>query len=361
MRITDVYNSKAVAIFQSEVASNKIAYLGEGLFPARKKMGLDLKWIRTSKGLPVSLSPSAFDTVSTIRSREGFKMDETEMAYFKESMLVKEQDRQDMMQVQDSSSPYAREVLSHIFDDASTLIAGAKVVPERMRMSLLADANGHPSISIAANGATYAYNYDPDNSYSTNNFTNVGAASSQNYWTDTTNSDPMKDIADAQDKVEQNTGSRPTKMIVSKATMNLLKQNAKIKSAILAQNVTANIFMTDARVKELFANELGIEVIVYTKLYKNEAGQAKKFYPDGMATLIPDGALGNTFYGVTPEEATLMEDANYDCTVIDGIAVTVTNSVDPVQTKTIASEIVLPSFERMDETYMLKVASSLTY
>ena len=361
MRITDVYNSKAVAIFQSEVASNKIAYLGEGLFPARKKMGLDLKWIRTSKGLPVSLSPSAFDTVSTIRSREGFKMDETEMAYFKESMLVKEQDRQDMMQVQDSSSPYAREVLSHVFDDASTLIAGAKVVPERMRMSLLADANGQPSISIAANGATYAYNYDPDNSYSTNNFTNVGAASSQNYWTDTTNSDPMKDIADAQDKVEQNTGSRPTKMIVSKATMNLLKQNAKIKSAILAQNVTANIFMTDARVKELFANELGIEVIVYTKLYKNEAGQAKKFYPDGMATLIPDGALGNTFYGVTPEEATLMEDANYDCTVIDGIAVTVTNSVDPVQTKTIASEIVLPSFERMDETYMLKVASSLTY
>lgn len=361
MRITDVYNSKSVAIFQSEVASNKIAYLGEGLFPARKKMGLDLKWIRTSKGLPVSLSPSAFDTVSTIRSREGFKMDETEMAYFKESMLVKEQDRQDMMQVQDSSSPYAREVLSHVFDDASTLIAGAKVVPERMRMSLLADANGHPSISIAANGATYAYNYDPDNSYSTNNFTNVGAASSQNYWTDTTNSDPMKDIADAQDKVEQNTGSRPTKMIVSKATMNLLKQNAKIKSAILAQNVTANIFMTDARVKELFANELGIEVIVYTKLYKNEAGQAKKFYPDGMATLIPDGALGNTFYGVTPEEATLMEDANYDCTVIDGIAVTVTNSVDPVQTKTIASEIVLPSFERMDETYMLKVASSVTY
>jgi len=361
MRITDVYNSKAVAIFQSEVASNAIPYLGEGLFPTKKKMGLDLKWIRTAKGLPVSLSPSAFDSVSTIRSREGFKMDETEMAYFKESMLVKEQDRQDMMRVQDSSDPYATEVLSHIFDDANTLIAGAKVVPERMRMSLLANANGHPSISISANGATYAYNYDPDNSYSTNNFTDVGAVQSTNYWTDTTNSDPMADIANAQDAVEAKTGVRPTNLIISKATMNLLKQNAKIKSAILAQNVTANIFMTDARVKELFANELGINVIVYTKLYKNEAGQAKKFYPDGMATLIPDGALGNTWYGVTPEEATLLEDSNYDCTIIDGIAVTVTNSVDPVQTKTIASEIVLPSFESMDSTFMLKVASSVAY
>ena len=340
MKITDVYNSKAVAIVQTQVASNAIPYLGEGLFPTRKKMGLDLKWIRTSKGLPVSLSPSAFDTVSTIRSREGFKMDETEMAYFKESMLVKERDRQDMMQVQDSSSPYAREILSHIFDDANTLIEGAKVVPERMRMSLLANAN---------------------NSYSTNNFTDVGGAQATNYWTDTTNSDPMADIANAQDAVEASTGVRPTNMLISKATMNLLKQNSKIKSAILAQNVSANIFMTDARVKELFANELGINIIVYTKLYKNEAGQARKFYPDGMATLIPDGALGNTWFGVTPEEATLMEDANYDCTVIDGVAITVTNSVDPVQTKTIASEIVLPSFERMDETYMLKVASSVTY
>lgn len=361
MKITDVYNSKAIAIVQSEVASNAIPYLGEGLFPTKKKMGLDLKWIRTSKGLPVSLSPSAFDTVSTIRSREGFKMDETEMAYFKESMLVKEQDRQDMMRVQDSSDPYAQEVLSHIFDDANTLIAGAKVVPERMRMSLLANANGHPSISISANGATYSYNYDPNNAYSGSNFADVGSVQSTNYWTDTSNSDPMKDVANAQDAVEALTGTRPSIMIISKATMNLLKQNTKIKSAILAQNATANILMTDARVKAIFSEELGIAIVVYTKLYKNEAGQTKKFYPDGMATLIPDGALGNTWFGVSPEEATLMGNPAYDCTVIDGIAVTVTDSVDPVQTKTIASEIVLPSFERMDETYMLKVASSLTY
>lgn len=361
MKITDVYNSKAVAIVQTQAGANVIPYLGEGLFPTKKKMGLDLKWIRTAKGLPVSLSPSAFDTVSTIRSREGFKMDETEMAYFKESMLVKEQDRQDMMRVQDSSDPYAQEVLSHIYDDANTLVAGAKVVPERMRMSLLANANGHPSISISANGATYAYNYDPNNSYSGSNFADVGSLSSNNYWTDTSNSDPMKDVANAQDAVEALTGTRPSIMLISKATMNLLKQNTKIKSAILAQNATANILMTDARVKAIFSEELGIAIIVYAKLYKNEAGQTKKFYPDGMATLLPEGALGNTWFGVTPEEATLMDDPSYDCTVVDGIAITVTNSVDPVQTKTIASEIVLPSFERMDETYMLKVASSVTY
>ena len=89
INILDIYNPRIIAAVHTEVASNKIPYLGEGLFPSQKKTGLDLKWIKTSKGLPVSLKPSAFDTVSTIRSREGLEMQETEMAYFKESMLIK--------------------------------------------------------------------------------------------------------------------------------------------------------------------------------------------------------------------------------------------------------------------------------
>ena len=132
MKITDVYSAKRLALVYNEVASNKIAYLGEGLFPTRKKMGLDLSWIKTSKGLPVSLKPSAFDTVSTIRSREGFSLTETQMAFFKESMIVKEKDEQDIMRVLDSNDPYAKDVVRRIFDDATTLVDGANVVPERM-------------------------------------------------------------------------------------------------------------------------------------------------------------------------------------------------------------------------------------
>ena len=362
MRITDVYNSKAVAIVQNEVASNSIPYLGEGLFPTKKKMGLDLKWIKTSKGLPVSLAPSAFDTVSTIRSREGFKVEETEMAFFKESMLVKEKDRQDMMRVKESADPYAQEILSHILDDANTLVEGAKVVPERMRMSLLANANGRPSISFGTvDGATYEYNYDADGSYAQNNFTDVGAVQATNYWTDTVNSDPMQDIANAQEKIESLTGTKPTVLIISRATMNLLKKNEKVKAYILAQNTTATVMVTDERVKAIFSAELGVTIAVYTKLYKNEAGQTKKFYPDGMATLIPQGTLGSTWFGTTPDEADLLDKADVDCAIVNGVAVTVSTSNDPVQTKTTVSEIVLPSFERMDETYMLKVASAVNY
>lgn len=353
MNIRDAYSAKAIALVNTEVASNKIAYLGSGLFPAKKKMGLDLKWIKTSKGLPVSLAPSNFDAVSTLRSREGFKLTETEMAFFRESMLIKEADEQEIMRVQDTTDPYAAEVLGRIFDDANTLIDGANVVPERMIMQLLAPTDGHPKISIQANGVTYTYNYDPSGSYATNNFASLETSTDK--WDDTENSDPLDDVATALDAVEAETGERPSIMIISRKTMDYLKQNKKIRNAILAQNTTANIFMNDNRVKEVFSSELSVSIIVYSKQYKNESGVAAKFYPDGFATLLPTGSLGNTWYGTTPEERTLMGSGEADVSIVNtGVAVAVTTTSDPVQTKTTVSEIVLPSYERMDSTYVIK-------
>lgn len=354
MNITELFSARSIASQYDEVASNRIAYLGAGLFPRKKKLGLDLKWIKGNKGLPVSLAPSNFDAKSVLRGRVGIETNSTEMAFFRESMLVKEQDEQEIMRVQESSDPYAQEALSHIYDDVNTLLDAADVVPERMIMQLLAPTvDGSPRITIAHDGVQYSYNYDPDASYKTNNYTALSSPTDK--WTDHTNSDPMSDVSTACDAVEAATGSRPSIMIVSKATMGHLKANANIRSAVLAQNVTANLFMTDARVNEIFQNELGVSIVVYTKLFKAEDGTVTKFYPDGYATLIPAGALGSTWMGTTPEERTLMGNAEANVSVVNtGVAVAVTVTSDPVNTKTTVSEIVLPSYERMNETYVIK-------
>ena len=356
MNLTDIYSARAVALQQTEVASNRQPYLGEGLFPARKKMGLDLKLIKTHKGLPVSLAPSNFDAKSTLRSREGIKITKTQMAFFRESMLVSEEDEQDIMRVQEASDPYAAEVLSHVYDDANTLVEGARVVSERMRMQLLAPVeDGSPRIFIEADGVKYSYNYDDDGSYKANNYRELTGKA---MWSDIENSDPMEDVMAAQDAVEEETGSRPSILLISKKTMGYLKKNAKIRSAILAKNTTATVLVTDERVKEIFNTETGVTIVVYTKKYKDEDGVAHQFYPDDYATLMPDGNLGNTWFGTTPEERTLMGNAGANVSIVDtGIAVTVTVTDDPVNTKTTVSEIVLPSYERMDETYVLKVSS----
>lgn len=354
MRMSEIFNSAVVATRWTESADNRIENLGAGLFPARKKQGLDIKEIRGHKGLPVSLAPSNFDAASTLRTREGIKANEREMAFFRESMLVKEREEQDIMRVQDANDPYAQDVLDRIYDDASALLAGADVVAERMRMQLLCpEIGGSPKILISSDGKQYAYNYDEDGSYAANNYKALTGTSA---WSDHDNSDPFADLSDAIQAIVALTGSRPAYAIMNSATMKHLKQNASVRSAILAQNATANVFMNDARLKEAVKSELQLTILLYDKQYKDEDGNAHKYIKDGFVTLIPDGDLGTTWYGTTPEERTLRGSGKADVTVVNtGVAIAVTVTEDPVNTKTTVSEILLPSYERMAETYVLKV------
>ena len=353
MNITELISARSIATQFTTAASNAVPYLGEGLFPAKKKLGLDLKWIKGHKGLPVSLAPSAFDAKSKLRARKGLATETTQMAFFRESMLVKEADEQEVMRLQDTNDPYAQEVVSHIYDDTNNLISGAMVVPERMRMQLLAPADGHPAIYIESDGVTYAYNYDGDGSYAANNFMELKGTAQ---WKDTENSDPLADVATGIDAVEELTGTKPAMLLIAKKTAGYLRQNAKIKAAILAQNTTANVLITDAKVSEVFQNILGVTIVVYNKKFKDETGAVQQFYPDEFATLLPEGALGSTWYGTTPEERTLMGNSEANVSIVNkGVAITMTVTSDPVNTKTTVSEIVLPSYERMSETYVIKV------
>ena len=114
MDLREIFTPAAIAANWTEVASNQIPYLGATLFPARKKAGLDLAWLKGSRGLPVSLMPSAFDAKATFRDRIGFDKLETEMPFFREGFKIKERDRQEMLRVQESTDPYAAEVIARI-------------------------------------------------------------------------------------------------------------------------------------------------------------------------------------------------------------------------------------------------------
>lgn len=353
MNLSEVFNSKAVAANYTEAASNQIPYLGAGLFPAKKKAGLTLKWIKGYKGLPVSLAPASFDTKSAIRGRVGVGALETEMAFFRESMLVSEADEQEIMRAQDAEDPYAVDALASVFDDASTLIAGADVVPERMRMQLLAPFGGSVKIAISAGGVNYDYNYDPDGAWKSEHYMAITTASDK--WSAADTCDPMSDLEAAME-AQANIGERPAYALMSKGTFNLIKASKKVQSGVLAQNTTANVNYTSKRVQLYIEEELDVKLIIYTKKYKDESGTAKGFYPDGIVMLLPEGALGSTCYGTTPEERTLINDAAADVSVVNtGVTVSVRITDDPVNTKTTVSEIVVPSFERMDECYALEV------
>ena len=354
MILSDVFTAESVAANWTEAASNATLYYGAGLFPAKKKAGLDLKWICGNKGLPVSLAPSAFDTKSSLRDRIGIKLNKAEMAFFRESMLVKEADEQEILRVQDAGDPYAVDVLERVFDDAQTLIDGANVVPERMIMQLLAPLGGKMGIEIQADGVDYTYNYDPDGSWKKQHYLELKGAAK---WSASDTCDPMQVLEDAMDAQETLSGNRPAVVLMSKATFQMMKHSKKLRDNILSQNLTANVNYSTARVKAYVEEELQVTLVIYSKQYRKEDGTAAKFYPDNILMLLPDGELGSTYYGTTPEERTLMQDVGADVTLVNtGVAVAVTRTNDPVHTKTTVSEIVLPSFERMEECYAIEVA-----
>ncbi len=355
MKLTDIFTAEAIALNYTNAASNAVPYLGTGFFPSQKKAGLDLKWIKGHNGLAVSLMPSTFDAKSTFRDRVGISMSETEMPFFRESMLVKEKDEQEIMRVQDSKDPYATQILDNIFNDTKTLVDGANVVPERMIMQLLAPLNGSMGIEIKANGVNYTYNYDPDGSWKSEHYAKISTDTDK--WSASATCDPLLDIETALDAQEAASGNRPEILLMSKNTFNMIKNSEKVRSGILSQNLTPHVNYTSARVKQFVEEELSITIIIYNKQFKNESGTAKKFYPDNIVMMLPNGAIGTTWYGTTPEERTLAAKSDADVSIVNtGVAVAVTITDDPVNTKTTVSEIVLPSFERMNECYAMEVA-----
>lgn len=347
MNIFDLINAKSVATFYETSVSNNIPYLGATLFPSKKKLGLDLKWIKGSKGLPIALMPSEFDVKATLRDRIGFKQIETEMPFFREAMRIGEKERQELLRLADSANEsYVMPMVNAIYDDVTNLVNGALVNPERMIMQLLSTGK----IKISANRVPYDYDYKMPSAHKTT------LSVAGDVWSNP-DADIIGHIMTWQDKVEDDTGVRPSKAICTRKTWNYIMKNKKIR---LDMNPLGgqNIIMTDAMMKQYLQNKLGISVAVYNKKYALQDGSTHLFYPDDYFTLIPDGTLGSTWYGTTPEEADLMS-GNTDAQVSivnTGVAVTTIKEPHPVNVQTIVSAIMLPSFESIDTIFIAKVA-----
>ena len=356
MLVSEVVNSKSIALAATEDASNKIPFLGLNWFPEDSKAGIDLAWIKRNNGLPVSLAPSNFDALPTIRAREGLAKEKTQMAFFREEMFISETDAQEIDRVKDADDPYLASAVKSIYDDTNTLLAGARVVPERMRMQLLATVNGHPMIGIESDGVKYAYDYDPNGEYASTHYKKLTSTA---MWSDTTNSTPITDLNNAR-KALKKLGKEPKYVLMNSNTFEYLIDNAQVRNSILAQNITASIEVDDETVVSVIKKRTKLTIVIYDKMYKDEAGNEKYFYPDNKVTLLPDYNLGKTWFGTTPEERTGRQKDDVDVTIFDkGIAVAVVEVYGPpAKTKTIASEVVLPSYEEMDATYVIDVAES---
>lgn len=356
MNIYDIFESKAIASYWTDVNANMTdPMIGTKYFPVSKQTGLSLAWIKGRNNLPVALQPAAFDTKAPLRDRIGVKELSTEMPFFREAMRIGEKDRQDIETLLAKGEQFAQPTIMRIFDDVNNLVDGAMVQAERMRMSLL--YGGKIGITATAeNGRDIAYNYDYDTDREWADKNNLELLTTS-MWTvaNKATSQPINDLLDAVEKMAETKGVRPVEVLMNTSTFKGMIASESIAKAMNPLGATSMI-VTRNTAKQFIENETGLTITLYDKMFKDEQGVDHKYFPDGYATLLPAYALGNTWYGTTPEEFDLMSGtANASVSVVNtGVAITTIKEPHPVNVQTVVSEIVLPSFERMDDIYVIK-------
>jgi hypothetical protein len=348
VNVFDLINSKEIAAYWEELVSNRIPYIGEGLFPAQKRVGLDLSWIRGKNNLPVRLRPSAFDAKPTLRDRGRLKLQQTEMPFFREAMQLSERDRQQLMSLGNATDALLTAAILRLFEDAAQLIEGALVVPEIMRLALMQNA----SFTIASDveKVSYDYDYDPDGDWAAEN---VVTLLTGDKW-DTTTSRKIRDIL-AIKRTAMARGKTITRAVMGPELWADMLEDETIGKDIFP--LTDRADLSDADLSSYLSRKTGITFTVNEKFYLGDDGVQHPFVEADKVIFLPAGTLGYTYFGTTPEEADLQAGYTEAQVSIVSTGVAVTTKVDagpPVNNLTWVSEIVLPSFENIDSVFVLK-------
>lgn len=341
MTIFELVTSDQITAYWESQAQNRKPYLGEELFPSQQKLGLSIKWIKGSQGLPVVLKPSAYDVAAKKRDRIGFDKLNMDMPFFKESTYIDEELRQELnMVLETGNQAYIDSIMNQVFNDEINLLDGAAAQRERMRMMALTTG----AISMKANGQNYDYDYG----IPVNHKIEVKKS-----WDDPS-ATIIDDIRDMQDLIEDETGVRPERAVCSRKTFGYIRRNNEIRQAILGSDATAPV--SDTKILDYIMDELKLDIVVYNKKAKDEKGKEFKYVADDVFVIFPQGKLGTGWFGTTPEQSDLMAGSAANVSITDvGVAVTTSKKTDPVNVETKVSMIYLPSFETANQVGIIDV------
>ena len=343
----------AKSLFDLVTSGNMVAYwleknlntytVGDQLFPYKKEIGCEISWVKGANNQPVGLRLSAYDAKAIRRDREGVDKYKTEMPFFKESMVVDEKLRQQLntlMQTQNETIINA--IVANIFNDQIKLITAAFETLERMRMQALTTG----TIVVSSNGQSYSYDYGMP----VGNKITVSTA-----WS-SASANIIKDINDAK-KLARKAGYKLTRAMCNSNLLEALTANTNISKRIFAMS-NGDVYITSEEVRRFIEREAGLVIYVNDDGYIDETtGNFVNYFADDVFVLMPEGELGQTHIGVTPEESDLMTGATKAevSLVNDGIAVTTFAIEDPVNVETKVTMVALPSFEKADGVFILDV------
>lgn len=341
--LKDFINSKEIALYLKELPQEDT--IDQSLFPIKKQMSTNIEFAKGSKKKAVILRQSTFDVTAKVRALSAeLNVLKKEMPFFKEAMGINETIRRDLINAMNANNQNLVDALiEQVFENYAVLKEGAKIAMKRMRTQLI--QNGEINITSTDGDIVVDYGVPSNHkiTISTGKWNTAGA-------------DIVGDIKKYQKLLVKENYPKPNIMLMTEATFDATFMiNTAIKGAILSGYTTNFPILGQQDYLDYIKRVCGVTIIfLEDSVYYTEDGEANAYYEDKKITFMSGSTLGNTVYGVTPEEYDkVYGSGKLDTTMIDNIAITTMVKEDPVSVDVKVSMIGIPSFERADEVLFI--------
>lgn len=229
------------------------------------------------------------------------------------------------------------EMIRKIYSDVDQLVAAVRARVEAMRMEALSSGK----IVINENGIKASIDYGMPSNHKTTKTWKSGTPKI------------LEDMDSCVNQIVKDTGFTPTRVLTSKTILNVILRDSTIRAAVFGVNSAK--MLTVAELNAFLAQQSLPQIAIYDKMYRLQGRDGKyrsvRYLPEDAFVMMPDGKMGDTFYGLTAEELALRNQPDIDISSIGNIIVAMYATFDPVAKWVKAVATAMPSFPYADQVF----------
>lgn len=314
--------------------------MGEVLFPEQKIDALEIEMLKGANNLPVAASVHSFDTETEIASREGINAAIQDLALIKRKQKISEKELIALNAPR--SKQEEKQVIARIFNDVDGLVNGVRARVEALRMEAL----GTGKIVLNENGVKGTIDFGVPS----------GQKSAKTWLSGTPTI--LEDITAMVNAVVTGSGFRPTRVLTSQKILNGILKDERIRKAMYGVNSEKVANLND--LNQLLVSQGLPKIATYDGMYRTQNAKGeyvtKRYFKEDSFVLMPDGKLGDTFYGLTAEEVRLRNTPGVDIEMFGNILAQHYTTNDPVAEWIKAVATAMPSFPAANQIYIATIS-----
>lgn len=284
--VDEILNPSLILKYPPEKVDNSFFF--ESRFPSKTIEGSKYEFTQDNQQRVTMARFHALNSNTDLDSREGIETSYGKLGYIKRERSLNEDDL--LMLAAPISDIAFRQARDNAYNDAWAMVQSCRQRVEATRAEVITTGK----LVIDENGFKAEYDFG------------VPEENRIDFKWDDGKADILQDIMETCDMIENNGQNiRPAYMLVSNKTINRFLANEKLRSAMFGVN--AAIYPTQATLNSQLASWGLPRLVRYnaTARYANEDNTGyvdKRLMDEDAIIMLPEGALGNTIYGTTPEE-----------------------------------------------------------